>query len=188
MDGRAWAAAALLVATTACSLGPLESVDSVRQQRAGDARLDVERPSLEEIFRDGRYEFVKAHPAAEKAFRDEIEKDPTVDETLEKAVMKQVVDPDGGRFIFAFAFVMGEEATKDPLTWDGFLVGASDTAGEDFEESTMDGAEVAFVETHMERTLLLNYAPDLIVMITSDLKVSRTKLEDIGDYLLEARG
>jgi hypothetical protein len=186
VDGRRWAAAALLVATSACSLGPLESVDSVRRSREGDARLDVERPSLDEIFRDGEYDFVQAHPAAEKAFRDEIAKDPTVEETLEKAILRQVVDPED-RFIFTFAFVMGEEATKDPLTWDGFLVGASDTAGEDFEESTMDGVDVAFVETKMERTLLLNYAPDLIVMITSDLDVSRTELEDIGQYLLDAR-
>lgn len=177
----------MLVAGSACSLGPLESVESVRNERTGDARLDAERPSVEEIFRDGRYEFVKAHPVAEKAFRDEIESDPTVDEILEKAVMKEVVDPAGGGLIFAFAFVMGEEATKDPLTWDGFLVGASETAGKEFEESTMDGAEIAFVETSMERTLLVNYAPDLIVMVTSGPKVSRTKLEDIGHYLLEAR-
>lgn len=188
MDGRRWLATSLLLLASACgALEPLEAAGEARLAQAEEEAPGLERPDLDEIFRDGRYDFQPA-PKAEKVFERLFERDRLAAEGIDDVVANHVFPQ--GRLrtkIVAIAFVLSDVAIEDPATWDGFLVGVGDTAGEAPEEATLAGAKVAYTETAVDHTVSIYYARDLIVTVTGPPATTRAELDDIGSYLLDAR-
>lgn len=182
MDGRTLGlATALLLAS--CSSGALDSIESVRDARIEEAI--EERPSLDEIFRDGRYSFKPAPRRVAAAAERSIKRHPSDDDALEELVAHQVVEgTKPGEVILVFGIVTADEFVE-PESWGGFLRGASEAA--ELEEDTLDGVATAYGKTAADHTLAVNYAPDLIITISAMHSTKASKLEDIAEYLLEAR-
>lgn len=188
MDGRRWLAAVLLLVASACgAIAPLEAADEARTAQSEDDLPGLERPDVDEIFRDGRYDFQPA-PKAERVSEKLFENDPLAAEGIEDVVANHVFPGKKLRTeIIAIALLLTDLAVEDPATWDGFLRGVGDTAGEPPEENTLDGAKVAYVENDVEHSVLIYYARDLIVMVAGPPSTTREELEDMGSYLLDAR-
>lgn len=178
----------MLLLTSACgALGPLEAADEARREQAEDEAPSLERPGLGEIFRDGRYDFQPA-PKAEQVFEDLLEKDPAAAEGIDRVVARHVFSRGELRTrTVAIAFLLTERAIEEPAFWDGFLRGAAETAGEDLERAEMDGVQVAYSETDVEHSLTIYYAKDLVMTVAAPPSTSRSELDDIGAYLLDAR-
>lgn len=161
----------------------MDSIESVREARIQEEI--EERPSLDEIFRDGRYSFEPAPRRIAAAAERSIKKHPSDDAALEELVTHQVVEgAKPGEVILVFGIVTADDFVG-PEIWEGFLRGASETA--ELEEDTLDGVATAYGKTVADHTLALNYAPDLIVTISATHATKASKLEDVAEYLLEAR-
>lgn len=188
MGGRRWIVALLLAATSCAGAGDV--IDAVQEQGEKAAREEAaeNRPSLDEIFRDGRYVFGRGDPAIEQAAEKGIRSDPAGDEGLEDVVVKTLWPEDDRKEVMhVLALEMTDVAVEDPETWAGFLRGAAEGGGKELEEGTVDGAETAYADLGSERALSIHYAPDLIITVVARPSVTRSELEDVASYLLEAR-
>lgn len=157
-------------------------VGSARSRRRG-AQAEAEAPSLErpplgEIFRDGRYDFQPA-PKVEQVFENFLEKDPAAAEGIDRVVARHVFSRGELRSrTVAITFVLTEKAVEEPACWEGFLRGASETAGEDLERAEMDGVPVAYSETDAEHGVTIYYAKDLVVTVAAPPPIPRSELDD----------
>lgn len=192
MDGRRWAAAAALLPTLAgCSaIDSINTIEEARRERAAQrAPVVVDRPDLAEIFRDGRYDFRQADQKVERVVEDQVMSEPTAKAEIDDIMVKEVytrrrrgVVPE----MVAISFVLSDVAVGTPGYWDAFVAGTRES-GVELEESSVDGTQVAFSDHSAEPTLMVYYAPDLIVILSGDRSTSRSDLEDLAEYLLAAR-
>lgn len=185
MDGRTWLCLVLLLAPAGCARNAGTALGPARQAVVEDTI--AERPTLREIFRDGRYEFLAADARLRRWAHRRLERNEAAQEGIQKLSLRVVRAERGGGPMVVFAIVMSDVPVEDPSTWEGFMRGLSDVAGEAVEEGDIDGVKTAYVSVPRAKTLGVYYAPDLLIRIESLPETPRRELEDLARYLLEAR-
>ena len=198
MDGRTAVAAALGVAvfvTSACSQpDPAGTVDASQAAvetsgpaEPGAPESRIERPSLRQIFRDGRYELRPVPRAEKREFVETMRANPDSDAQLRTLHAMDVFES-GRRILRATAIVFRRSATRDPGLWEAFVAAAAPDEGPPPKWSTVAGTEAAYLEPPTDvHVLLVWYEPDLVIGLTAPHRTSRSQMEDVARYLLSRR-
>ena len=157
--------------------GATQSLESQEQIEA--------RPSLGEIFRDGRYEFSPMPRRERKVLDLTVNKDDAAAAAIEKLRAFVVVDrraPDA--FVRASALVFTESAADTPTFWDDFVRGFE--GRHEADVGKLGGVDSVFQGRAGVRVLALRYAPDVVVSVYATVPTTRGDLEHLARYLLKA--
>ncbi len=156
-------------------------------ERRNEAGAPVPRPSLREIFRDGRYVFRPADRAVERGFAEALRREPLFDEATEKWVVRIAARRRGGSPpVYVMAAVLSDVAVRDPETWEGVLHGFAEASGKELETGTVSGTEIAYAKVRGGRVLMVDYARDLVLTVAATRHTGRAEMERLVRYLLRA--
>lgn len=178
-------AAAILVGAISCTSG--QSDGGVRDEPEQQAEQPVDRPNLDEIFRDDGYVFRPVAPAKERAMEGALQSDRGADEAIDKIVVRKALTKKrDSRAIFVMATILSDVAVDDPDNWEGVLRGMRSWAP-DLQTDTLSGADIAYAEIPGGRVIVIDYAPDLVLGVFAKSATRRGEMERLGRHLLRLR-
>jgi hypothetical protein len=193
VDGRKRAGALLIVvaiAMTACqSFAPL-SILGVLGEFSGTAPVEPaeQRPPLRKVFGDGRYVFRHApRPMQRAADREFAATGASAD--LDRVTVELVFERGSETTqMLAFGIVWKEGTVAGAFEWNAFVAGYENgLEGVELARGSLRGADVAFGTQPDATVVLVNYAPDLTLMVTGPPGRPLRPLKDVARYLLRAR-